>query len=226
MCKHALTRLPLISPWAALMSAFWVSDKARLVLCSFSPTKYWTDLKVEIFFYPSRNLQQLASSLPRPICQLKVLFWWCVCVWFDETGCLELCVPSLYKLWLITTMVDHSKRQPPILGNVYVCTRLNWESWDLNWIQTGSQPVIKDFSPSIFNICALRQDVWSFHVDWVLLGFCSAHHHWFKSDKNSNAIQKCWYWKADSLAIGTHLDFPIALRMHVHVITTPDSNLS
>lgn len=44
VCKHALTRLPPIRPWAALTSAFWVSDKATLVPCCFSPRKVLTKL--------------------------------------------------------------------------------------------------------------------------------------------------------------------------------------
>lgn len=104
MCKHALTRLPLISPWAALTSVFWVSDKAVLVLCCFSPTKYWTDLKVAISFFiihvdstTERNLQQLASSLFfTAYMSVESVIW--SCWWFFGTGYLELCVPCLYSL--------------------------------------------------------------------------------------------------------------------------------
>lgn len=106
MCKHALTRLPLISPWAALTSVFWVSDKAVLVLCCFSPTKYWTDLKVAISFFfifhidstQERNLQQLASSLFfTAYISVESVIW--SCLWFFGTGYLELCMPCLYRLW-------------------------------------------------------------------------------------------------------------------------------
>lgn len=99
MCKHALTRLPLISPWAALTSAFWVSDKATLVLCRVSATNYWTDLKVEISFFFILLFHSGETfptiSFKSPICEFKVLFWRCLRV--DDTHCLELCVPSLYR---------------------------------------------------------------------------------------------------------------------------------
>lgn len=135
MCKHALTRLPLISPWAALTSVFWVSDKAVLVLSCFSPTKYWTDLKVAISLFiihvystTERNLQQLASSHSFTVyMSVESVIW--SCLWFFGTGYLELCVPCLYRLWLWTKLPLWwiILRKPQFLSDVFICTGLNWE---------------------------------------------------------------------------------------------------
>lgn len=53
MCKHALTRVPLISPRVTLTLAFWVSDKAVLVLNCFSPTKTCAKQSTELTSEPA-----------------------------------------------------------------------------------------------------------------------------------------------------------------------------
>lgn len=133
MCKHALTRLPLISPWAALTSVFWVSDKAVLVLCCFSPTKYWTDLKVAIsfFFYLSRwfhTREKFTTIGFKSLFHRLYISWKCylklsVVLWYRLPWTLHALFVQTLKLppwWII-------QRQPPILGDVFICTGLNWE---------------------------------------------------------------------------------------------------